>query len=253
MPITFKNDTATPVGLWDVDNVYHVAAALGGTVTLEPSASAQETIDILVASGSGSSVDVAPPVNTAVPTISGTASVGTALTSTNGTWTGKPTPAYTRKWQRGDAAAGPFTDIASATAANYTPVAADAGKFLRVVVTATNSQGSATAESAATAAVTRAPTNTAAPAVSGTAQVGSTLTTTNGTWAASPTPTYARAWQRSANGTSGWAAISGATATTYALVAADEGQHIRCVVTATNSAGNATANSNVVGPVAAGA
>lgn len=88
-----------------------------------------------------------------------------------------------------------------------------------------------------------APANTAAPSISGTAQVGQTLTAANGTWTGTPAPTLARAWQRSANGTSGWAAIAGATGATYALQAADEGQYVRVVVTGTNASGSATATS----------
>ena len=96
-----------------------------------------------------------------------------------------------------------------------------------------------------------APTNTAVPTISGTAQVGETLTSTNGTWTGYPTPTYTRAWQRSADGSAGWADIAGSTAITYVLVEADESQYIRMVVTGTNSEGSSTANSNSVGPVAA--
>lgn len=192
------------------------------------------------------------PTNSAVPTITGasTAEVGIALTATNGTWAGNPAPTFTRQWQRGDAAAGPFTAISGATGATYTPVVADAGKYLRVVVTATNSEGTATANSTATAAVRRDPANTVAPAVTGTATVGQTLTASNGTWTGTPTPTYTRKWQRSADGTTGWADIASATATTYVLAAADEGQYVRAVVTGTNTAGTASANSNAVGPVA---
>lgn len=87
------------------------------------------------------------PVNTAVPTISGTTSIGQVLTSTTGTWTGSPTPTYTYQWQRGT------TNIGSATSSTYTIVDADAGSTLRCRVTATNSAGSATANSANTAAV----------------------------------------------------------------------------------------------------
>src|SRR5690606_40161129 len=47
MTTEFTNHTATPMGLWDTDNVYHVVAPYGGAVALEPSESAQETIDIL--------------------------------------------------------------------------------------------------------------------------------------------------------------------------------------------------------------
>lgn len=88
------------------------------------------------------------------------------------------------------------------------------------------------------------PRNTVAPAVTGTAQVGQTLTTTNGTWAGNAA-TYTRQWQR--DGVN----ISGATATTYVPVEADIGSAIRAVVTATNSTGAVTANSNSTAAVIA--
>lgn len=195
--------------------------------------------------GAGTIVANSAPANTVLPAITGTARVGQVLTSTTGTWTGTPAPTYARQWKRNGA------NIAGATGATYTLVTADAGTVITVTVTATNSVGNAAATSAGTAAVTQTPANTVAPAVTGTATVGQTLTTTNGTWTGTPTPTYTRAWQRSANGTTGWAAIAGATALTYVLAVADDAQFVRCVVTGTNSAGNAVANSNVVGPVAA--
>ena len=46
--------------------------------------------------------------------------------------------------------------------------------------------------------------------------------------------------------------ISGATASNYTLVTADLGAQMRCVVTATNSAGSASANAAQVGPVTSG-
>lgn len=229
------------------------AAELGKAITLTVTATNEAGSASATSAATEAVVEAfSAPVNTAIPTIAGTARIGEVLTATNGTWSGNPTPTYTRVWQRGDSAAGPFTPISGATAVTYTPVAADLGKFLRVVVTGTNSQGSAEANSAATAAVAAAlaaPVNTTAPAVTGTTEVGSVLTTTNGTWTGNPTPTYARAWQRSANGTSGWEPISGATATTYTLAAADDAHYIRCAVTGTNSQGSATGNSAAVGPV----
>ena len=82
------------------------------------------------------------------------------------------------------------------------------------------------------------PVNTVAPAVTGTATVGSTLTTTNGTWTGAPAPTFTYQWQRAT------VDISGETASTYVVQAADAGLSVRCVVTATNSLGAVSANSN---------
>ncbi len=88
-----------------------------------------------------------------------------------------------------------------------------------------------------------APTNTVAPVVSGTATVGQTLSTTTGTWTGDATIVYTYRWQRAGVN------IGSATAATYALVDADYGSAIRCVVTGTNGAGNSSANSNATAAV----
>jgi len=112
------------------------------------------------------------------------------------------------------------------------------------IVTATNAAGSASATSN-TLAILAAPTNTVAPAITGTAAVGQTITCALGTWTGSPTLT--RQWQR--NGVN----LAGHTASTYITVTADGGTSLTCVVTATNASGTATATSNalaIVGPPA---
>ena len=85
-----------------------------------------------------------------------------------------------------------------------------------------------------------APVNSVAPALSGTAQEGQTLTCSTGTW--SGTPTYSYQWKR--NGSN----IGSATNSTYVLVTADVGQSIKCTVTATNALGSSNADSNTVTP-----
>ncbi len=95
-------------------------------------------------------------------------------------------------------------------------------------------------------AVAGAPTNTVAPAVTGTTVQGSTLTSTTGTWTGSPT--FAYQWMQD-DGINPPATISGATAATRVLAASDVGFNIFCAVTATNGSGSASANSNEVGPI----
>ena len=90
-----------------------------------------------------------------------------------------------------------------------------------------------------------APINTVAPAVTGTATVGQTLSSTTGTWTGAPAPTFTYQWQRVTTD------ISGATSSTYVLVAADYANTIRCVVTATNVVSAISANSNSSASVAA--
>jgi hypothetical protein len=89
------------------------------------------------------------------------------------------------------------------------------------------------------------PANTVLPVISGTTAVDQTLTTTNGTWTGFPAPGFTYQWKR------GGVAISGATASSYLLVSADAGTNITVTVTATNTAGNASATSSAVGPITA--
>jgi hypothetical protein len=89
----------------------------------------------------------AKPANTVLPAITGTAQVGATLTSTTGTWTGRPTPTYARQWKRAGVA------IAGATGVTYVPVVGDIGAVITVTVTANSVAGSKAATSAATAAV----------------------------------------------------------------------------------------------------
>ena len=77
-----------------------------------------------------------------------------------------------------------------------------------------------------------------APTISGTAQVGQKLTTTNGTWSSNSTITlYAYAWARCDGNGNNCGAIAGATSVSYVLTDADQGHTIRAYVTAVNANG----------------
>lgn len=84
------------------------------------------------------------------------------------------------------------------------------------------------------------PVNTIAPVISGTVLVGQTLSTTDGTWIGTSTIIYTYQWNR--NGV----AISGATSSTYVLVAADGGAAVTVTVTAANGGGSTSASSAAV-------
>jgi len=88
------------------------------------------------------------------------------------------------------------------------------------------------------------PANTAPPVITGTTAVDSTLLTSLGTWSGSAA-NYSFQWKR------GGVNIAGATTNVYTLVSADLGAMITVTVTATNTAGSASATSAAVGPVTA--
>ena len=90
------------------------------------------------------------PVNTALPTISGTAQEAAILTAEPGGWTGTA-PTYSYEWLRCDPAGDDCRSIAGAAGATYVVTAGDVGATLRVAVTASNATGQGTARSAPTA------------------------------------------------------------------------------------------------------
>jgi hypothetical protein len=194
-----------------------------------------------------------PPKNGSRPVISGTPEIGNTLKTSNGSWSGTAPISYAYDWRRCDANGNSCSSIdLHSDNQTYTPVDADLGHTLRVVVTATNGGGSAQATSNATAVVRAGkPGNTAAPAITGSAVVGQTLTASNGTWSGSPT-SYTYAWTR-CDGTGNCPAISGATGTKYATTSADLGKFMRVVVTAKNAAGSTAATSPPFGPIVSAA
>ncbi len=196
---------------------------------------------------------------TGVPTISGRAQVGETLTAdTTGISDadGLVNVSYSYQWVRNDGT--DDSDISGATGSSYTLVSADQGDTIKVDVSFTDDAGNAeTLTSAATTAVAARPNSAATgiPTISGTVQVGETLTvSTTGISDADGlvNVTYSYQWVRN-DGTDD-TDITDATSSTYTLVSADEGQTIKVRVTFTDDAGNAeTLNSSatqaVVNPI----
>jgi hypothetical protein len=91
-----------------------------------------------------------------------------------------------------------------------------------------------------------APANQSAPAISGTAEVGQTLSCSPGAWTGAPSFSY-QFVRSTAAGDVGVAA-SGAAAS-YVVTSQDIGTALRCVVTATNAGGTSVAQSAATGVV----
>lgn len=85
------------------------------------------------------------------------------------------------------------------------------------------------------AAAAAAPVNVVLPAIAGEVKEGEVLTAWEGVWTQAATFTYQ--WKKDGSN------ISGATGKTYTVVTGDVGEPISVVVIATNSAGNASAES----------
>jgi hypothetical protein len=97
--------------------------------------------------------------NDALPEISGSTVVGQELTGSTGEWSVAHDPlgyALSYQWQRCDSEAA-CSDIIGAEGESYSLVAADRGKFIRVVVTAENDDDAEPATSALTGAITDPP------------------------------------------------------------------------------------------------
>ncbi len=190
--------------------------------------------------------DPTPPnaAPTGLPTITGTPQVGETLTAdTSGIADGDglTNVSYSYQWIANDGNSD--SDIADATGSSYTLVAADEGKTIKVRVDFTDDAGNAeTLTSASTSSVAARPNNeaTGAPTISGTAQVGETLTAdTSGIADGDGLTNVSYSYQWIANDGNSDANITDATGSSYTLVAADEGKTIKVRVDFTDDSGNA--------------
>jgi hypothetical protein len=111
----------------------------------------QITITVSYTTGGGGGGTA--PANTVSPTDSGLAVQSKTLVAGHGAWSGTSPISYGYQWRRCNSSGASCVDISGATSTGYTVAAADVSHTLRVHVTATNSAGSATADSAATPVV----------------------------------------------------------------------------------------------------
>ena len=179
------------------------------------------------------------------PTIGGSAQVDEMLTTnTSGISDsdGLANATFAYQWIRMESNS-TEADITGATGSSYTLVAADQGKTIKVKVSFTDDGGNdETLTSTTTTAVTAAPppnnSATGAPTISGTAEVGETLTAdTSGISDADGMTGATFSYQWVSYDGSGYTDIVGATATSYTPVSTDEGRAFRVRVSFTDDAG----------------
>jgi RTX calcium-binding nonapeptide repeat (4 copies) len=192
------------------------------------------------------------PRNLTPPTITGTASADVGfLFASPGTWTGTAPITFTYQWLRCFGHTdGHCEPIPGATSSFYDPTGDDIDTQLNVFVVAKNSAGTGTAYSAATPYVTGTPPhNHVSPTITGSIEVGSTLTSTDGTWVGSQPITFTYQWRICLPDGSDCNSILGATGKTYVLQPSDYGSTIRIMIRGRNGAGIAFGISNHTFPI----
>jgi fibronectin type 3 domain-containing protein len=231
--------------------------------TASPSTQYSYTVDAFDASANHSAQSSPPavvttpsaPSNTSLPTISGTSAAGQTLTADPGQWSGTTPITYTFQWQSCDQSGNNCANIAGATSQTYVLGQADIGTTLRVFVTGSNTFGSASATSNATAVVIDPgpipPSNASLPTISGTPQAGQTLTADPGQWSGTQPISFAYQWDSCDQTGSNCVNILGATSQTYTLTLLDVGTTVRIEATGSNTAGSSTAISNQTAVISA--
>lgn len=171
------------------------------------------------------------------PALSGIPQLGETLSATEGTWTGAPT-SFAFQWYSCDAAVTSCAAIGGATGRDYAVAAADVGRRLNATVVAANATGSSVEEPSAATPVVRGlvPGLLTAATITGRAQQGATVAIKPATWSQNPT-SEAQQWTRCNAAGGACAAIVGATAPTYVVVAADVGSRLQALVSAANAFG----------------
>jgi hypothetical protein len=229
----FEGDPAQPAG-W-------IMQTLPQAVSMQ-SVSCPTATECVATDGMGNAfVGLALPVNTTVPSITGTTTQGQQLTAVDGTWTNSPT-SYAYQWEDCDNAGANCATIAGAIGSTYTLLGSDAGHTIRVIVTATNGVGSGNPATAAATAVVLPlpPGNVSAPTISGNPSQDQMLTENAGSWTNNPTG-FGYQWSDCDASGDNCTAIGSATASTYVLQAGDVGHTIRVAETASNAGGSSAA------------
>lgn len=226
-----------------------LAAGVAIAIAIAPAAAA----DHLAGAAAGATGVLPPAPPSPPPSISGSERVGQTLTGEDGGWDGPA--AFSYQWLRCDGQ-GSSCVFAHDTDLSYVLGSVDLGKTVRLRVRADRITGSREVDSAPTGpiagplvqaptpvttrpAVVR-PSNLAPPAVIGTLREGEIIGALPGRWSGSGPLRFTNRWERcDADG----CAFTGQTGFLTRLVRADVGKRMRAVVTASNSAGAATAPS----------
>jgi hypothetical protein len=196
-------------------------------------------------------VGAGPPLNTDLPTVSGTPLPGQTLSASTGSWVGTPTLEYSYQW-RACNGFGVCADIPEAIGSTYVVEPQQVAESLEVTVTATNSVGSSSATSESTGLVgALLPSDETLPSISGALTEGGLLSALTGSWSGTAPISYAYVWELCNATGAACREISGALEPTLSVLSGDIGSTLRVVVTATNAAGSTSATSSATSIVKA--
>jgi hypothetical protein len=195
-----------------------VPADAGKVINVQVTGSKTNYSSVSRTSTATSTTASAPLTLTPVPTITGTPRVGSTLTAVTGTWDSGVVVTY--QWYRG------ATAISNANSRTYSLTGADFEKYVTVKVTGSKAGFTSASQTSTQMYVHLGDFFSSSPiTISGIAQVGSTLTASDG--ALSPTPdSYSYQWYR------GSTPIPTATVASYTLVSADRNKVVSVVVKA---------------------
>ena len=168
----------------------------------------------------------APPVNTSIPIVSGSAFETSVINIiSKGQWSGIEESKLLTQWQICTTAIS-CSDIPSATSPTYTASSADVGKTIRAKIIAPYSQKNVEAFSNQTLIIKKAYTNVFPPTLLSYADIGDKIDIFKGYWEGLSISNISYVWQRCKSATS-CTNIPGATKSTYTPSSSDRGYSIR--------------------------
>ena len=168
----------------------------------------------------------APPVNTSIPIVSGSAFETLIINIiSKGQWSGIEESKLLTQWQICTTAIS-CSDIPSATSPTYTASSADVGKTIRVKIIAPYSQKNVEAFSNQTLIIKKAYTNVFPPTLLSYADIGDKIDIFKGYWEGLSISNISYVWQRCKSATS-CTNIPGATKSTFTPSSSDRGYSIR--------------------------
>ena len=199
-----------------------------------------------ISSGTIAGTPYSSPLNTVIPSISGTPRIGGTISMDPGTWStnGSAFTASAQQWQRNSGSG--WTNISGQTGTTLAVTSADLGAQLRITISRTNAAGTTVAYSSATSAV--AITAPDQPTISNLVTGGSQLSFTAIPGAVDGGAAVTLEYSLDGNT---WVSLTANAQNSYTISGLNNGASYTISLRATNSAGSTNAAATLTGsPVA---